>query len=192
MTAASGILHKEYHENEFSRSGGDFQMVQLWVNLPARYKMAEPKYQALKREGFVKCYLPGNSGVIEVISGEYQDMKGPASTFTPIHTMNAHLDEGAAADFSFPKEYHTLCLVIEGSILINGEKPVAQDQLVLFRNDGEMFSIKSTGKSTLLVMSGEPIHEPIAAYGPFVMNTRDELIQAFSDLEAGKFGHLEN
>ena len=106
--------------------------------------------------------------------------------------MNAHLNEGATADFAFPKEFHTLCLVIEGSILINGEKPVDQDQLILFRNDGETFSIKSNGKSIILIMSGEPIHEPVAAYGPFVMNTRDELIQAFSDLEAGMFWHLEN
>lgn len=192
MTAASGVLHKEYHEKEFSRKGGNFQMVQLWVNLPASDKMSKPKYQAISNEQITKAELPENLGTIEVIAGNYNDVEGPASTFTPIHLLNAKLEKGALANFSFPVHYNTALLVIEGSIKINGNKPIATDHFVLFRNDGEDFTITATEKSIVLVMSGEPIPEPIAAYGPFVMNTREELIQAFDDVKSGKFGYLED
>ena len=192
MTAASGVLHKEYHEKEYSRKGGDFQMVQLWVNLPAKDKMSPPKYQALNSEQISKYLLPENSGTIEIIAGKYGDVEGPASTFTPVHLQNAKLNKGAKVIFSFPATHNTALLVIEGSIKINGTDPVTTDHFVLFRNDGEEFSIDAVEESTILVMSGEPIHEPIASYGPFVMNTREELIQAFADMEAGKFGFLED
>ncbi len=191
MTAASGVLHKEYHEETFSKEGGEFQMVQLWVNLPAKDKMSPPKYQALTNQQFGRFILQNNGGHIEVIAGEYKGVKGAASTFTPVHMMNAKLTPGAKADFSFPAHYNTVALVIEGSIIINGEEKAPLDHLALFENSGENFTIEALENSVVLVLSGEPILEPIAAHGPFVMNTRQEIMQAFVDFNNGKFGHLE-
>lgn len=189
MTAASGVLHKEYHEEEFSKQGGDFQMVQLWVNLPAKDKMSTPKYQAITNAQMTKCQTTG--GYIELIAGTYNNAKGPASTFTPIHLMNAKLDKGGTATFDFPKEFNTAMIVIEGSIRVNDTETVATDHFVLMENDGETFSIEAQEQAVVLVMSGKPILEPIAAHGPFVMNTKQELVQAFQDFQSGKFGELE-
>lgn len=191
MTAASGLLHKEYHEKEFSRKGGLFQMVQLWVNLPARYKMTPPKYQEITRANMGRHVLPGEKGIVEVIAGNYKGTKGPASTFTPVEVYNARLKKGGAADFHFPANYNTGALVIEGEARIN-DTTVPADHFVLFRNDGETFSLEASDDSILLILSGEPINEPIAQYGPFLMNTWDELQQAIQDVNAGKFGLLED
>ncbi len=192
MTAASGILHKEYHEKEFAGRGGDLQMIQLWVNLPAESKMSQPKYQAITNEEMGKHSLPGGSGMIEVIAGTYGETSGPASTFTPVALMNARLNSGGKAKFVFPSNYNTALLVVEGQVQINGSEPAPADHFVLFRNDGDTFALEATGNSIVLIMSGEPIHEPIAAHGPFVMNTRTEIYQAFQDFENGKFGHLDD
>lgn len=192
MTAAGGVLHKEYHEAEFSKQGGDFQMVQLWVNLPAKDKMSSPKYQAIANDRMGKHSIDNKGSFIEVIAGNYKGTPGPASTFTPVNMMNAKLELGAVADFSFPAEYNTCLIVIEGSILVNQQDLVPLDHFVLMANDGTDFSLKAIEKSTVLVLSGMPIHEPIAAHGPFVMNTRAELVQAFNDFNDGKFGHLED
>ncbi|WP_339702329.1 pirin family protein [uncultured Marixanthomonas sp.] len=191
MTAASGVLHKEYHEEEFSKAGGDFQMVQLWVNLPAKDKMSQPKYQALSAEEINSHELPNNAGTVEVIAGAYKDTKGTASTFTPVHMMNARLNKGGTADFSFPENYNTCLLVIEGSVTVNETETVPTDHFVLFENEGEAFTVKASEDAVVLVLSGEPINEPIAAQGPFVMNTREELTQAINDFNMGKFGYLE-
>lgn len=191
MTAASGILHKEYHEKEWSRTGGDFQMVQLWVNLPAKYKMSEPKYQTITNSMMGKYILPQEMGEVEVIAGEYKSVKGPALTFTPMHLFNARLRSGARVVFSFPKDYHTALLVIEGRISVTGEVRIPTGHFALMANDGEEFFTHATEDSVVLVLSGEPIREPIAAHGPFVMNTRRELKQAFDDFNNGKFGYLE-
>lgn len=192
MTAASGILHKEYHEEEFSKTGGEFQMVQLWVNLPAKDKMSKPKYQEIVKDRIGKYILPADAGNIEVISGDYQGIKGAASTFTPVHLYNARLNKGAKASFSFPASYNTALLVVEGSIRVNGETDVTTDHLALLANDGEDFSIEASENAVVLVMSGEPIQEPIATYGPFVMNTKAEIVQAVEDFNMGKFGYLED
>lgn len=192
MTAASGVLHKEYHEEEFSKTGGIFQMVQLWVNLPAKDKMSQPKYQAISNEQINKHELPDNAGIIEVIAGSYKDTKGAASTFTPIHMQNAKLNQGGKADFSFPAHYNTALLVIEGNIKVNDTEIVPTDHFVLFENTGEDFTIEALENSIVLVLSGEPIHEPIYAHGPFVMNTKEEIEQAFNDVNLGKFGYLED
>ena len=192
MTAASGVLHKEYHEAEFSKQGGLFQMVQLWVNLPASEKMSPPKYQAITNDSMPKVQLSGNQGFIEVIAGEYLGEKGPASTFTPVHMLNAKIKAGGSATFSFPAHYATCCLVVEGDITVNGKEHAPLDHFVLFEKIGESFTIKANEDSIVLVLSGEPIEEPIAAYGPFVMNTREEIMQAFTDFNQGKFGHLED
>jgi quercetin 2,3-dioxygenase len=190
MTAASGLLHKEYHEKEFSRKGGLFQMVQLWVNLPAKYKMTKPKYQEITHDKMGTYQLPDNKGVIEIIAGKYMDVKGPASTFTPMEVYNARLKKSATVELNFPPAYNTGILVIEGSVIVNGEAADA-DHFILFKNDGEQINIEATDDAVLLVLSGEPINEPIAQYGPFLMNTWDELEQAIQDVNAGKFGVLE-
>jgi quercetin 2,3-dioxygenase len=192
MTAASGVLHKEYHEEGFSKTGGEFQMVQLWVNLPAKDKMSTPKYQGITNEQISKYELPDNAGIIEVIAGNYKDMKGAASTFTPVNLQNAKLNAGGKATFSFPANFNTALLVIEGSIKVNDSEIVPTDHFVLFENVGEDFIIEALENAIVLVLSGEPINEPIAAHGPFVMNTREEILQAFDDVNAGKFGHLED
>jgi len=192
MTAASGVLHKEYHEKKWSEQGGDMYMVQLWVNLPSQYKMAAPKYQAITNDMMGKHTLPHNSGTIEVISGYYENTKGPASTFTPLHMMNAKLNKNGKAEFSFPSEYNTGILIVEGAVKINGSASVRVNNFVLFENAGETFTIEAQENSVVLILSGKPINEPIAAQGPFVMNTREELVQAFTDYSTGKFGHLED
>ena len=192
MTAASGVLHKEYHSEAFSKTGGDFQMVQLWVNLPAKDKMSTPKYQAISNGQIPKIELPNKDGLIEVIAGNYQGNTGAASTFSPVHMFNAKLKTGAETNFSFPPHYNTGLLVIEGSVMVNGTEDVPLDHFALFTNTGESFTIKASEDSIVLILSGEPLREPIASHGPFVMNTRQEILQAFEDYENGKFGVLED
>ncbi|MEY2894292.1 MAG: hypothetical protein RIS42_11 [Bacteroidota bacterium] len=189
MTAASGVLHKEYHEETFSKSGGDFQMIQLWVNLPAKDKMSAPKYQAIENASMPKVAI--EKGFVEVIAGNFQGVQGKASTFTPVHMFNAHLEAGGKSEFEFPAEFNTCLVVVEGEIRINGsDESVPLDHFVLFENEGETFQIEATANSKVLILSGEPIREPIASHGPFVMNTRQEIMQAFQDFEDGKFGEL--
>lgn len=190
MTAASGILHKEYHEEEFSRKGGDFHMVQLWLNLPAKDKMSEPKYQNINRDQIKRYNLPNKNSYIELIAGEYNHVKGPASSFTPAQLMNVFLKKDEDCDFQFQVDHNTCFLVVEGEVVLN-EKDVAKaDQFILFRNEDGLIRMKSNQDATVLLISVEPIHEPIAAYGPFVMNTQDELREAFRDYQGGKFGKL--
>lgn len=191
MTAASGILHKEYHEEQFSKEGGDFQMVQLWVNLPAKDKMTKPKYQGIINSEINKHKLPNNDGIIEVIAGEYNGTPGTATTFTPVNLFNAKLNKGATATFNFPANHNSALLVIEGSIRVNDSENVPADNFLLFANEGEEFTIKASEDSIVLILSGEPINEPIVAHGPFVMNTQEEIIQAFDDVNMGRFGYLE-
>ena len=188
MTAASGVLHKEYHAESFCASGGDFQMVQLWVNLPAKDKMSTPKYQAIENSNIPKIKVDG--GIVEVIAGAYQDHQGAASTFTPINMLNAKLASGGSATFSFPSNHNTCILVIEGEVILNNTEDVPLDHLALFKNEGESFTMKASQDSIVLILSGEPINEPIAAHGPFVMNTREQIMEAFQDYELGKFGEL--
>jgi redox-sensitive bicupin YhaK (pirin superfamily) len=192
MTAGAGVLHKEYHEKEFSRKGGLFQMVQLWVNLPAKYKMTPAKYQAIENKDITKYMLDDRESIIELIAGEYDGMKGPAFTFSPVNLFNAKLIQGAKAGFSFNKNYNTGMLVIEGDININDSKTASENQFVLFDHDGKDIVIEAIEKSIILILSGEPIREPIASYGPFVMNTEAEIKQAYEDYNKGKFGYLED
>ncbi len=191
MTAASGILHKEFHEKEWSKTGGDFQMVQLWVNLPAKYKMSTPKYQAIENSEMKRFFLDNNLGEIEIIAGNYKGIEGNASTFSPINLFNAKLKKGAKAEFSFPAEFTTAVLVLEGNITINYSEKVPTDNFALMLNDGEDFTIEATEDAVVLVLGGQPINEPIIAHGPFVMNTRQEIVDAFNDYNSGKFGKLK-
>ena len=191
MTAASGILHKEYHEEAFSKKGGPFQMIQLWVNLPAKDKMSTPKYQAITNEELGKYQLPHEGGVVEVIAGEFKGVKGAASTFTPIEMYNARLKKGVSVAFDLPSTFNTGILVVEGEIKVNGEKACV-DNFILFKNEGEIISIQANEDTVAFVISGEPINEPIATYGPFLMNTHEELEQALEDFNQGKFGVLQD
>ena len=190
MTAASGVLHKEYHEENFSKQGGDFQMVQLWVNLPAKYKMSKPKYQEITNDTISKVQLENNEGVIEVIAGEYQHVKGSAETFTPVNLLNSKIHKGGKATFSFPAHYNTFIIVLEGKVVLNEINNVDYNCMAVFSNEGTDFTIEAQEDSIVLVLSGVPINEPIFAHGPFVMNTREEIVQAFNDFQNGKFGIL--
>lgn len=192
MTAGAGILHKEYHEKEFSVKGGIFQMVQLWVNLPAKFKMTPARYQPITNNDIIKVLHDEGKGSIEIIAGEYNGLKGSASTFTPINLFNARLNMGEKVTFSFSKNYNTGMLVIEGSIKINNSETAPEDHFILFKHDGEDIEIEALEKSIVLIMSGEPINEPIASRGPFLMNYEGELKQAFEDFRNGKFGYLED
>jgi redox-sensitive bicupin YhaK (pirin superfamily) len=192
MTAASGILHKEYHETEYSKTGGLFQMVQLWVNLPAKDKMSKPKYQGVRKQDLAKFPLPGSDGTIEVIAGKYKEVEGSVTTFSPINLYNLHINSGAKFTLNLPADYNTGFLVIEGSLMINEGTIASTDQFIHFNHDGDQITIEALEKSVILVLSGEPINEPIAQYGPFLMNKPEEIQQALSDYNQGKFGYLED
>ncbi|MFZ4784428.1 MAG: pirin family protein, partial [Flavobacteriales bacterium] len=191
MTAGSGVLHKEYHEKEYSQQGGPFQMVQLWVNLPAAHKMTPPKYQGIMRSQMGVYTLENNGGHIEVVAGEFKGVKGPAFTFTPMQMYTMRLKKGAMFSFELPENFNTGILVVEGEVSFNLAHTAPTDHFVLFQNDGEMIEVEANDDAILLVLSGEPINEPIAAHGPFLMNTYDEIHQAIKDFSSGKFGTLE-
>lgn len=189
MTAGSGLLHKEYHEQEYNRQGGPFQMVQLWVNLPAKDKMTEPKYQAITNAEMGRVKLPGG-GEVEIIAGEFAGVKGPATTFSPVHLYNLKLKKGETLELDYPAGYTTAILAVEGSATFNGAETLPTDHLALFERNGEHITVNAIDDSVLLVMSGEPLNEPIAQYGPFLMNTQEEIAQAIHDYQSGKFGYL--
>lgn len=190
MTAGAGILHKEFHEKEFSKKGGPFEMVQLWVNLPARDKLTRPRYQSLESEQIPVVELPDAMGKIRVIAGRYEDTPGIAETFTEMNVWDVRLKAGASCPASIPASHHTLLLVVEGELRVNGQA-VGVHSLVVFEQDGEDISLEAQKDSVVLVLSGIPINEPIAQYGPFVMNTTEELQVAFDEYHAGKFGELQ-
>ena len=190
MTAASGVLHKEYHEKEFSRTGGTFHMAQLWVNLPAKHKMEAPRYQAIKAGDMPEVQLPDGRSTAHILAGEAFGAKGPAKTWSPIIAAVIKLGAGGRADFELPAGSNSTILVVEGDTVINGAAaPV--DNLVILANDGTGVEATSANGAKLLVLSGEPLNEPIVAYGPFVMNTVEEIRQAMVDVQTGKFGVLE-
>jgi redox-sensitive bicupin YhaK (pirin superfamily) len=192
MTAGSGVLHKEYHEENFSKSGGPFQMIQLWVNLPSKYKMTRPSYQAITLNQMGKYDIPGDGGRVEVIAGNYKGVKGPVTSFSPIEMYNIHLKKGASLAIELPPDFNTGLLIVEGNVTINEKDKAPADHFVLFKNEGEEIALQAEEDSLLLLLSGESINEPLAAYGPFLMNTNEELEQAYADLRAGKFGVLED
>ena len=189
MTAGSGLLHKEYHEKESNRAGGAFQMVQLWVNLRAKDKMTEPKYQAVTNAKMGRVPL-SKGGEVEIIAGAFDGVKGPASTFSPVHLYNLKMKKGETVELEYPAGHTTAILAIEGSARFNGTDELATNHLALFERDGEKFTVEATDDSILLVMSGEPLNEPIAQYGPFLMNTQEEIRTALRDYQAGLFGEL--
>lgn len=191
MTAASGVLHKEYHEASYAKRGGPFQMAQLWVNLPRRFKLAAPRYQALSAREIPRVPLPSDAGEVRVLAGEFQGVQGSAQTFTPVRVFDVRLNANGAADFELPGRENTAILLLAGAGSIQGSE-VRQHDFVVFANAGDKVHVRAASALHLLVLSGEPIDEPIVQYGPFVMNTREEIVQAFEDLQQGKFGRLDD
>ena len=189
MTAGAGILHKEYHEKTFAKTGGEFEMVQLWVNLPAKNKLSSPGYQALESDKITMEKIPNDGGYVKIIAGNYNGTAGSAKTFTDINLFDIRMNPNGELNSSIPASHNTMLLVISGKAEVNG-KLVDQHQMALFNNEGEELHIKALSESIILLMSGEPIKEPIAQYGPFVMNTQAELQTAFKEFQEGKFGVL--
>ncbi len=187
MTAASGILHKEYHEAEWARAGGRMHMMQLWVNLPAANKMEEPGYQPLTADEMGTIQLDG--GKVTVIAGEYNGVKGPAHTHTPINLWRVELDADSSMEMSFPADHNAALFLMEGDMNANGTEADEQ-QLLLFENEGTDIELRTEEGAHLLVLAGQPLGEPVVAHGPFVMNTYDEIRQANSDFQKGRFGEL--
>lgn len=189
MTAGSGILHKEFHEKEFSKKDRILHMIQLWVNLPKKDKMTEPKYQAIKGSQMGKYCSEDDRLELTVYAGEVFDTAGPASTFSPINIYKVDIQKGKRAEFKEPADFNTGLLVLSGEVKINEETSVKSSDFVLFENDGNPFSLIGVEeRSEVFVLSGQPLHEPIVAMGPFVMNTEEELAQANSDYRNGVFG----
>ncbi|MEI6021587.1 MAG: pirin-like C-terminal cupin domain-containing protein, partial [Bacteroidota bacterium] len=189
MTAGAGILHKEYHEKEFSKKGGPFEMVQLWVNLPKKDKLVEPHYQAIEVKDMGQFKLQDGKGSVNIIAGNFNGVKGAANTYTEINLFDIRLQEAATLTFDVSSEHNCGMLLIEGAAEINGKRTM-QHEFVLFAREGEGIEIKAIDNCTILLMSGIPILEPIAQYGPFVMNTKEELNTAFEEFNSGKFGVL--
>lgn len=189
MTAGGGVLHKEYHEKNFDKNGGAFEMVQLWINLPKKHKMTPAKYQSIVHHTKPAHKLPNDMGVVHVVAGEYKGLKGIASTFSPINMYDIHLNPGADFTFSLPAGFNSGILVVDGDITVN-EKAAPENHYVQLKNEAGEIHITASKKSTLLVLSGEPLNEPVVGYGPFVMNTEEEIKQAIEDYNSGKFGFL--
>lgn len=190
MTVGAGILHKEYHEENYSKKGGPFEMVQLWVNLPKKDKLTKPHYQAITADQVTKLVLENNQGQVNIIAGTLNGVTGPAQTYTPVIAANLNLNAGALFTTTTPARYNTALLVIKGSAEVNGQS-APNHSFVLFANKGEEINITATEHAVILFLSGEPINEPIAAYGPFVMNTKEELIESIHEAQSGKFGILK-
>jgi quercetin 2,3-dioxygenase len=189
MTAASGIMHKEYHEAEFSKNGGTLHMIQLWVNLPSDKKMSEPKYQTLLKEDMGVVNLENNQGEISIIAGEVKGVKGPASTFTDLNMYNVNLKNNGKVILDESSNFNTGMLVLKGEIKVNEDKIYKEGDFIVYNNEeGSILAEAITEDALFIVLSGEPIYEPIAAHGPFIMNTREEIYKAYEDLREDKFG----
>ncbi len=190
MTAASGIVHEEFHGREFARRGGPFEMVQLWVNLPAKDKRAQPGYQGILDQEIPKVNLVGGRGSVRVIAGEFAGAKGPARTFTPIHVWDLRLASHQPTDLPLPDGYTTALVVLRGTLRANGSEPIREAEVALFDRAGESLRIDEADDATALLLCGEPIGEPIVGQGPFVMNRPEEIRQAIVDYQSGKMGDL--
>ncbi len=190
MTAASGLVHEEFHGRDFARRGGLFEMVQLWVNLPTKDKMAPPRYQSITSGEIPTVKLPDDHGTARVIAGELAGAKGPAKTFTPLQVWDLRLAAGQRTDFTVPDGYTTALVVLRGAVRIDGSEEVRSAEVGLFDRRGERIGIDTAEDATALLLSGEPIDEPIVGLGPFVMNSAAEIRRAMADYQDGKMGHL--
>jgi quercetin 2,3-dioxygenase len=190
MTAASGVLHEEKHSQDFTRRGGKLEMVQLWVNLPAQFKMSPPGYQTIVSRQIPVVDLPDRAGTVRVIAGEFGEIKGPARTFTPINLWDVRLKANHRADFILPRGFTTALFVLRGELgLIDSERAGEMD-LALLTREGDRLQLEPRSDVALLLLNGAPIDEPVAAHGPFVMNSRTEITQAIEDYHNGRLGRL--
>ncbi len=190
MTAGAGILHEEFHSEAFTTQGGALEMVQLWVNLPAKDKMAAPGYQAVLDTDIPVVALPNEAGSVRVIAGEYGQEKGPAHTFTPMHVWDMRIRQGGITEFEVPEGWSTALVVLRGTVLVNGDTVAREAQLVVLDKADRHMAIEANSDAVVLLLSGEPIDEPIVGYGPFVMNSQDQITQAISDFNSGRFGQM--
>jgi redox-sensitive bicupin YhaK (pirin superfamily) len=191
MTAASGILHEEFHSADFAKSGGTLEMVQLWVNLPAKDKMADAGYQTLLDGDIPSIALKNDVGSLRLIAGEFDGHSGPARTFTPIDVWDIRLNGGKSLNLDLHEGRNTALVVLRGTVQVNGLELVRVGQLVLLERNGDQISLEADGDAVVLLLSGEPIDEPIVGHGPFVMNTEQEIHQAFADFQSGRFGQMQ-
>jgi redox-sensitive bicupin YhaK (pirin superfamily) len=190
MTAGAGIIHEEFHSKAFSQTGGSLEMVQLWVNLPAKDKMTEPSYQAILNEQIPSVALPNEAGQLRVIAGEFEGHQGPAQTFTAMNVWDLRLNQGAQLSLSLPEGWTSAVVVLHGTVQVNGETIARDAQMVVLDRAGQHIALEANSETSLLLLSGEPLNEPIVGYGPFVMNTTQEINQAFNDFNSGKFGKV--
>jgi len=190
MTAASGLVHEEFHGRDFARRGGLFEMVQLWVNLPAKHKKAPPGYQGILDSQVPRLSLPEGRGSVRVIAGEFAGVRGPARTFTPIHVWDVRLSSDTATELTLPNGYTTALVVLRGALRVNGSEAIQAAEVGLFDRAGESIRIDGGNGATALLLCGEPIDEPIVGRGPFVMNRPEEIRQAMLDYQSGRMGHL--
>lgn len=188
MTAGSGILHEEFHSPAFSEKGGTLEMVQLWVNLPAKHKSAPPNYQSITDADIPVVVLPDNAGQVRVIAGEMDGKKGPAKTFSPMRILDMRLNAHSATQLTLPDGWNTALVVLKGTVQVNGQEVVREAQLVVLDAKGEGVMLEANNDAVVLVLSGEPLNEPVVGYGPFVMNTREEIKEAIDDFNQGRFG----
>jgi quercetin 2,3-dioxygenase len=189
MTAGGGILHEEFHSEAYSRSGGPFQMVQLWVNLPAKDKLTAPGYQAIV-DASIPAVSLGTAGAVRVIAGEYSGHKGPARTFTPMNVWDVQLAVGQTVDLPQPDGWTTLLIVLGGTVQVNADAVARESQMVILSREGSDLHIEANNDARVLLLAGQPIDEPIVGYGPFVMNSKQEIAQAIKDFNGGKFGRM--
>ncbi len=190
MTAAAGIVHEEFHGRDFARRGGMFEMVQLWVNLPAKDKLAPPRYQSILNSQIPAVSLPGGQGMVRVIAGEFGGAKGPAKTFTPILVWDLRFASEQRTDLPLPDGYTTALVVLKGALRMNASEALGTAEVGLFDRAGKSIGIECVNDATALLLCGEPIDEPIVGQGPFVMNTSQEIRQAMADYASGKMGRL--
>lgn len=190
MTAASGILHEEFHSPAFSQRGGPLEMVQLWVNLPARDKMAEPGYQTLLNAQIPTVALPDGAGQVRVIAGDWQGQAGPARTHTPIDVWDLRLTQGGATRLALPPGHTAALVVLRGTVKVNGQQVLSEAQMAHLDRSGDALALEAHTDAVLLWLGGEPIQEPVVGHGPFVMNTKAEILQAFDDFNSGRFGRM--
>ena len=192
MTAAAGILHEEFHSKGFAAKGGNMEMVQLWVNLPSRHKNAPAGYQTLLAKDIPTVELPGKAGRVRVIAGDYDGTTGSARTFTPMNIWDVRLNRDKSAKLSLPEGHSLAVVVLAGTVEVNDAEIVRAGQLVVLAREGGEITLASNGDAKLLVLSGEPINEPVVAHGPFVINTIGEIKQAMLDFQSGKFGEMSD
>ncbi len=192
MTAGSGVMHEEYHSPEFAEKGGAFEMVQLWVNLPAKVKMTTPKYQGITNDLIPTLELPEQAGTARIIAGQYKNVAGPAQTFSPMNVWDLQLNAGHKVSLDLPEGYTTALFVLRGSIRVDNNQSVRSAELAVMERAGSRLEFEVTEDSRLLLLNGEPLNEPIVGHGPFVMNTEQEIVQAFDDFKNGRFDAIKH